>query len=110
MPSATTTTYEIERKGGERLRFTIPSDWKVTYGPVIGEARHHGGDAGNVLRIYEAKDKQRALFTRVESFRDLSIPCEKETVRRSSESEQVSGPKGAKAKANEVVERVWEAA
>ena len=103
------TTYEIERKGGEKLRITIPSEWKVTYGPVIGEMRH-GGESGNVLRIYETKEKQRALFTRVEAFRDLSIPCEKQVKRRDASEKSESGPNGSKAKAEAVVTVEWEAA
>lgn len=110
MPTAAapTRTYEIGRKGGDKLRITIPEDWKVTYGPVIGEARQHGGDSGNVLRIYETKDKQRALFTRVEEFRDLTIPCEKQVRKVTEAAEALNGPKGSKAKSEASVEIGWE--
>jgi hypothetical protein len=109
MAEAKTRTYEIDRKGGEKIRITIPEDWKVTYGPVIGEARA-GGDSGNVLRIYETKEKQRALFTRVEAFRDLTIPCQKQVRKVTEDAEAISGPKGSKAKSETAVEFDWQAA
>jgi len=62
----------------------IPDDWKMTFGPWSPRNRsdtprtYTEGDnqrkPGWILRIYEGKEQQRAVFTNVESFRDLSIP------------------------------------
>lgn len=65
--------YLIKSSGETRI-ITIPESWKVTYGPVSPGSKY--GD-GNVLRVYESKEKQRAIFTNVVSFRDLSIPVRK---------------------------------
>jgi hypothetical protein len=56
----------------EKFKVTIPADWKVTFGKQLGVARDY--DGGRELRIYEGESKQRACFTGVQSFRDLSIP------------------------------------
>lgn len=77
------TTYEIvkdggRRNGGETLRLTVPNTWKVTYGMVHPGMKGGYGDAGYVLRFYEAENKQRAIFQHVESFRDVSLPLVKQ--------------------------------
>ena len=56
----------------EKFKITIPEDWKVTFGKQIGAPRDY--EAGRELRLYETETKQRACFTGVTSFRDLSIP------------------------------------
>lgn len=68
------TTYEIETSRGN-YRITIPSTWKVTYGPVSPGKYTEGG---NALRIYEDDKRQRAMFTNVTSFRDMSLKTLKE--------------------------------
>ncbi len=78
-----TTTYEIvkdggRRNGGETLRITVPSTWKVTYGMIHPGMKGGYGDEGYVLRFYEAENKQRAIFQHVESFRDVSLPLVKQ--------------------------------
>jgi len=67
--------YLIKSRDGTRM-ITIPASWKITYGTLHPGTKGYGGD-GNVLRIYETKEKQRAIFTGVETFRDLSIPVKK---------------------------------
>jgi hypothetical protein len=66
-------TYLIETSDKNALQIEIPEDWKVTYGPVTPGSKSYGGD-NYALRIYESDTKQRAIFTNVRSFRDLSIP------------------------------------
>lgn len=72
-PSLDTTvkTYLIDTNQGS-LQIDIPENWKVTYGPVSPGAKGYGNDLA--LRIYESDTKQRAIFTGVRSFRDMSIP------------------------------------
>ena len=71
------TTYLIVHEDGTERRITVPSDWKVTFGPAAkGMNRQNTGGTYKVplaLRFYEADTKQRAIFTDVVSFRDVSI-------------------------------------
>lgn len=76
MSDICTRTYEIVTSEG-RMRMSIPETWKVTYGPINPAGKSYGTD--NALRVYEdaGKEKQRAIFTNVISFRDLSIPVQR---------------------------------
>ena len=102
-------TYEIITNDGT-YRIDIPDDWKVTFGPVaIGGGKRGGYDIGGgsmALRLYESEVRQRAIFTGVKSFRDLSIPVKKlvRTVKEQSESKTERGPKGRKSSGTDVVE------
>ena len=74
-------TYLLRGSDGTK-RITIPAEWKITYGKLHGGREENGkwsGGSGqpNVLRIYESKEKQRAIFTNIVEFRDTSIKCEK---------------------------------
>jgi hypothetical protein len=64
--------------GGDEIQIDIPESWKVTYGPVSPGKGGYGNDLA--LRIYENETKQRAIFTNVRSFRDLSIPVRRKVV------------------------------
>lgn len=80
-----TRTLLIDRHG-EKLRVTIPAGWKVTFAVINSQDRHGESQAGRDLRIYEAGEHCRAVFTGVQSFRDVSIPVEKLVVAKSGES------------------------
>jgi len=71
------TTYLITHEDGTERRITVPSNWKVTFGPAAkGMNTKNVGSGYKVplaLRFYENDTKQRAIFTDVVSFRDLSI-------------------------------------
>ena len=73
-----TTTYLIEKENGKRFKITVPSEWKVTFGPAArGLDGKKSGASYKIplaLRFYENETKQRAIFTDVVSFRDMSIP------------------------------------
>lgn len=67
------TRYLIEDDKGE-FTLDVPSTWKVTYGKLHAGARmEYGRENGNVLRLYETKEKQRAVFLNVVRFRDMSL-------------------------------------
>src|SRR5215472_17483150 len=68
-------TYIIHRNY-ETLRVTVPASWKVTFGPGVPFSNPKNGCTSWALRFYEAKDKQRAIFTDVISFFDTSIKLE----------------------------------
>lgn len=88
-PEQETRTYLVERDN-ETLKITVPSHWKVTYGPIVPGTRFRSEYA---LRFYEGKENQRAIFTNVRSFRDLSIPVEKLVVQTITESKRKSDHK-----------------
>lgn len=71
-------TIEIRFSSGPPKRVTIPETWKVTFGSVVpGKAAVAYG-----LRLWESDDKQRAVFTDVASFRDISVEIEVQVVRK----------------------------
>ncbi len=79
------TTYLIVHKDSTERKITVPSDWKVTFGPAtagFSKGTSGGPTVPLALRFYENEKKQRAIFTDVVSFRDLSIKTEvkKQTV------------------------------
>lgn len=85
------TTYMIEFTDGKRKKITVPSSWKVTFGPVA--VRKSGSVAlpykdkmPQALRFYESETKQRAIFTNVASFRDMSIEIHEERVSSQSKT------------------------
>ena len=82
-------TYLLEMYDGSKRKITVPASWKVTFGPA---AVHRTAPSGNkafsgiankmpmAIRFYESKDQQRAIFTDVVNFRDMSIPILEERV------------------------------
>lgn len=99
-------TYEVVTMEG-RMRLTIPESWKVTYGPVSPTGKGYGAE--NCLRIYEdsAKDKQRAIFTSVLSFRDLSIPVQRLLVREKGKEKWEINENGKQRISSVKYERKW---
>lgn len=77
--------YLIEKENGKRMKIIVPANWKVTFGPAargLDKANNPGRYAMPLaLRFYENETQQRAIFTDVKSFRDLSIPVMIEEVR-----------------------------
>ena len=108
-------TYEIVTNDGT-YRIDIPDDWKVTFGPVaVGGSKRGNWDVGGgsmALRLYESEVRQRAIFTGVTSFRDLSIPVKKlvRTVKANTARKSERGPKGSKSSESNEVEydEKWE--
>jgi hypothetical protein len=79
-PEETRTLHVTTKR--EEFRITIPASCKVTFGPIFTSSTRRNnsyseGGAPTALRIYEANDKQRAVFTDVLTFRDLSYPLER---------------------------------
>ena len=74
-------TLLITKKNGSEVQIDIPEEWKVTFGPVApNTARNDSGNHVLALRIYESNTKQRAIFTDVASFRDMSIPIREKRI------------------------------
>ena len=80
-----TKTYEIETTDQGRFRVTVPVSWKVTFGAVVPTSKSVGssyGSGGWGLRFWEAADKQRAVYSNVVAFHDVSIPTTYAAVRK----------------------------
>jgi hypothetical protein len=92
------TTYMIEFAGGKQKRVTVPAEWKVTFGPLAPGSKgyENNGEKGLCLRMYENQSQQRAVFTKVASFRDMSIHVEERVVHRRNERAQRETPNGVK--------------
>lgn len=106
-----TKTYEIVMIDGTRQRITIPATWKVSFGAIVpasakSSALSYSG-AGWGLRIWEAIDKQRAVYSGVAEFHDVSIPTEKMAVRRFGSEEWIADDGTWFGKKAELVERAW---
>lgn len=102
-----TRTYEIVTSHGKQ-RITVPETHKVTFGAVVPGAKansYSGGGWG--LRIWESADKQRAVFSDVVSFRDLSIPVEVMAVRKFGEEDWTPDDGSYTGKKAETVEKAW---
>jgi hypothetical protein len=92
------TTFLVCRKGGLDQKITVPSKWKVTFGPVSpGSKGEHGAQGPLCLRFYEAENKQRAVITDVISFRDMSIAVEEKRTSVKQQTLHKNTPHGDKA-------------
>jgi hypothetical protein len=99
------TTYLIERVGRERLKVTVPSSWKVTYGPVVLTKGGYGQEYA--IRFYESANQQRAIFTGVLSFRDLSIPVQRSVQKVEAKGGRKQDDKDVSTWSSERVEEEW---
>ena len=73
-------TLLVRKKDGSEFQIDIPEEWKVTFGPIAIGASKSDGRIPIALRIYETEKLQRAIFTDVDSFRDMSIPIREKHV------------------------------
>lgn len=106
-PTEATRTYLIERSR-EQIKVTVPDTWRVTFGPVVvGIKKEYGTSSAPVLRFYEG-EIARALFTDVESFREVSIPVEKLFVKRKGSAKWEESRSGSSSAKEEVIEEKWE--
>lgn len=106
MTETGTRTYEIVTTRGKQ-RITVPDTYKVTFGAVVPGTKGSGGYGGWGLRIWESTDKQRAVFSDVISFRDLSIPVEVEAVRKFGSDDWLLDDGSYTGKRAGLVEKAW---
>lgn len=88
----------------EELQIDIPENWKVTYGPISPGKGSYGGYA---LRIYESDTKQRAIFTDVTSFRDLSIPVRRLVKAEKGTASWERDESGSSEVAATIIDKAW---
>jgi len=105
-------TYILNMKDGTKQKITVPSKWKLSFGPLVPGSK--GGDYNRhdnlVLRLWEGnKDNQRAVFVGVESWRDTQeLAIEVEQVEKRQQQVMVDVPgEGQKACIVEAELRKW---
>jgi len=91
-------TYLLNMKNGTQQKVTIPATWKVTFGPLSPGSKDHSVNSSGAtsLRFYSSNDRQRACFTGVESFRDMSIAIEEKVTKTQEETFFKDTPGGRK--------------
>jgi len=97
-------TYEVVFTDGRRQRFTVPAAWKVSFGAIVPSAKGSSSSGAWGLRVWEATDKQRAVYSGVTEFWDISIPVEVRAVRKYGTDEWLLDDGSFK---DEEVERQW---
>lgn len=66
----------------------LPSSWKVTFSNVnpASNGEHGFRDKAYCLRVWETKEKLRAVFSNVLAIRDLSIPLARKVEKQTGSS------------------------
>ena len=83
----TQTTYLLIMKDGTKQKITCPTKWTLTFGPLCPGSKDAGynGASSTSLRIRDGQH-QKAVFTGVESFRDMSMGIETEVTKTKQET------------------------
>lgn len=97
-----TRTIIVETNQGLMRIENIPSNAKVTFGPVQPGKGYPGE---NALRIYTAASNQLAVVLGVKAFRDASLTITRRQKVTRTESKSEAGPDGATRK--QKVEHEW---
>lgn len=63
--------YEVVQSN-KTIRVRVPASWKCTFGPLAPGSKTYNGRDALALRFYEENTKQRACFTNVLSFVDIT--------------------------------------
>lgn len=87
VPKENMTTYLLLMNDGTRQKITCPTAWTVTFGPLMPGAKdpNYNGHKAIALRIRDGQ-RQKAVFTNVESFRDMSMAIETEVTKTKEET------------------------
>jgi hypothetical protein len=103
-----TRTYEIVCSN-ETFRFTVPSNARVTYAPVVSPAggRSYGGNALRFWLGAKESGTQLALFNNVVSFRDLSMALQVRAVRKYGSQDWIEDDGTWVGEKADQVERGW---
>jgi hypothetical protein len=96
----------VNRQGQEPLIVDgIPANAKITFGAL--QPGKDSFDRTKALRIYTTANNQLAVFTGVESFRDLSLKVRERRVLTNSESTSVVDPDGSHKSSEVSVSYEW---
>lgn len=112
----TSRTLLVQETSDKEFRITIPEGAMVTFGPTAPYTQTGKGgygmssDKGWSLRVYASKAKTdlMAVFSGVQSFRDISMPHAKLVIRESGKSVWKSDEEGYKVEEETKREKGWE--
>jgi hypothetical protein len=81
------TTYLLLMNDGTRQKITCPTEWTVTFGPLMpgSQNKDYNSHKSIALRVRDGQ-RQKAVFTNVESFRDMSMAIEAEVSKTKEET------------------------
>jgi hypothetical protein len=103
-----TRSIEVTLADGRLMRVdNIPSNAKITVGPLQPGGKDGYGPRETALRIYTTAGNQLAVFRDIRSFRDLSLTVKVQEVVTTAASEEVVGPKGLKRSSDQEVNFEW---
>jgi hypothetical protein len=100
------TTYLLTMKDGDLKKITIPSSWKLTFGCLFPGSKGIAPSGGAALRVYDGT-QQKAVFTDVESFRDMGIQIEERITTTKQETYTKQGDGAGKAVVVEAQIHEW---
>lgn len=106
-PDPAKRTYLLEKKSGKKAKLIIPSNWKVTFGPITPYEKKSTGryDDCWALRLYEGT-QLRGIFTDVRNFRDMGIEILEQRISSKRQvMEKASGKGGKTVVAEATIER-----
>lgn len=100
------TTLLLTMKDGTLKKIEIPAKWKVTFGPLFPGSKGAPPGGGVALRLYDGS-LQKACFTDVESFRDMSIGIVERVTTTKQESYRKQGDEQGEVIVAEVQVHEW---
>lgn len=104
-----TTVYALKLKGGGERRLTVPTSYKLTFGPTVPYIKHGNGSHGDgtwALRLYDG-DRLKAIFTDVSAFRDVSIQVLEKRTRSKRQTVERNSKYGGRAAVVEATIETW---
>lgn len=105
-------TLLLTMRDGTQKKITIPREWKVTFGPLVPGSKDASVNSGGAtaLRLWsgsKGSEVQHAVFTNVESFRDMSIRVMEQVTKTQTEHYRKADDENAEAVAVEVAVKEW---
>lgn len=93
---------------GTQKKLVIPADWKITFGALVPGQKESAGKIG--LRLWsgaKGNEIQHAVFTNVDSFRDMSIEILEQVEERQTEIYRKEGDESGEAIHADVRVKKW---
>lgn len=104
------TTYAMRLRGGGERKVTVPTSWKVTFGPTIPFTKHGRMESGIseawAVRFYDG-ERLRGIFTDVQSFRDIGIQVLEKRIRSKRQIVEKAAKYGGRSAVVEAKIETW---
>lgn len=103
------TVYALRLKSGGERRVTVPTAYKLTFGPTVPYLKHSSGAHGDgtwALRFYDGNNL-KCIFTDVSSFRDMSIQVLEKRTRSKRQTIEKAAKYGGRSAVVEATIETW---